>query len=119
MPTQYTVTIGNYTNKKNVTKQWLFIKQVGNDWQNVLLSPGQCRALLDNIDKLQQFAAPAVNGSAHPQPQPSPVVVPMPQPEPTPAPVVNPKQDKPAPITSTGAQSIVNRILGNKFKGVA
>lgn len=86
----YNVFVGNYTNKKNQTKPWLYVRE-GNDtstdkkvWGDALLSPRQCQALLANIDKVKAWAATAgqVTPAAKVTPPPAPAPAPVPEAQP-------------------------------------
>jgi len=121
MPTSYTVTVENYTNKKNQTKAWLFIREVGqnSDWTKTMLKPGQCEALIANLATVRQFAG--TNNTVNATPQPAVIAPPAPAPVapvvalPPPAPEIEttPSVDVPAPLTP---QQRIDKVRAAKGK---
>ena len=83
MKKNYSVRIGTYTNKKNVTKDWLFVEIPGQDWGSVLLNADQCAAILANSDKLRAFIAQQQQNTEPVKPKAKSTPSPAPEPEDT------------------------------------
>jgi hypothetical protein len=81
MKKNYTVRIGTYTNKKNVTKDWLFVELPGQDWGSVLLNADQCAAILAHSDKLRTFIAQQQQNTEPVKAKATPPPAPEPQPQ--------------------------------------